>query len=151
GEADVRGLENRYLLQMPHRRFWTVNRQLHRSMFIGDVHGGTLAFERRIWSSGVHYPEINLAEDAAFLRQALRRNHRLVRLENPGTFVYLRHSTNAWRFEPGKFLDPHGWRESAPPEGFTPESLEAYAAAAEEHSRARTGASLDLVATGAVG
>src|SRR5205823_6216249 len=76
GEADISGLENRYILQMPHRRFWTVNRQLHRSMFIGDVHGGTLAFERRIWSSGVHYPEINLAEDAAFLRQALRRNHR---------------------------------------------------------------------------
>jgi glycosyltransferase involved in cell wall biosynthesis len=137
GDADISGLENRYVLQMPHRRFWTVDRKLHRSMFIGDVHGGTLTFQRRIWSGGVHYPEINLAEDAAFLRQALRRNHRLARLENLGTFVYLRHSGNAWRFEPGKFLDPRGWSESAPPTGFPPETLEAYAAAAMELARQR--------------
>jgi glycosyltransferase involved in cell wall biosynthesis len=137
GEADISGLENRYVLQLPHRRFWTVDRKLHRSMFIGDVHGGTLTFQRRIWNDGVHYPEVNLAEDAAFLRQALRRNHRLARLENSGTFVYLRHSSNAWRFEPGKFLDPRGWSESAPPTGFPPEALEAYAAAAVELARER--------------
>jgi glycosyltransferase involved in cell wall biosynthesis len=130
GEADITGLENRFVLQVPHRRFWTVDARLHRSMFVGDVHGGTLAFRRSIWAGGIRYPEVDLAEDAMLLQQALARGHRLVKVENQGSFVYVRHSANAWRFDAGSFLDPSGWRESGAPSGFTLECLDEYGAAA---------------------
>lgn len=129
GEADVTGLENRFILQMPLGRFWTVNRHLHRTMFVGDVHGGTLVYRRAIWTAGSRYPEVNLAEDAAFLRDVLRRGRRVVRVENAGTFVYVRHGRNAWKFETGTFLDPSGWSETTPPNAFTPQCLQAYLAA----------------------
>jgi glycosyltransferase involved in cell wall biosynthesis len=126
GEADVTGLENRFVLQMPVGRFWTTNRQLHRSMFVGDVHGGTLVFRRSIWTAGLRYPEINLAEDADFLRNAVKRGRRLVRVDNDGTFVYVRHHSNAWQFDAGTFLDPSGWSETTPPTGFNAACLQAY-------------------------
>jgi len=135
GEAEITGLENRFVLQMPDRKFWTIDRRLHRSMFVGDVHGGTLVFRRAIWASGVRYPEIDLAEDAMFLQQATSRGKRLLRLDNPGSFVYLRHGSNAWRFETGTFLDPSGWSEGARPAEFSPECLEAYSAAVSAHAR----------------
>jgi len=126
GEADITGLENRFVLQMPLGRFWTTTRALHRSMFVGDVHGGTLLFRRSIWTAGARYPEVNLAEDAAFLREAVRRGRRLLRIDNDGTFVYVRHHRNAWRFDSGTFLDPTGWSETAPPTDFTSACLQAY-------------------------
>jgi O-antigen biosynthesis protein len=129
GEADVTGLENRFVLQMPVGRFWTTNRQLHRSMFVCDVHGGTLVFRRSIWTAGVRYPEVNLAEDAAFVRDAVRRGKKLARIDNDGTFVYVRHHRNAWQFDTGTFLDPSGWSETTAPHGFTPDCLQAYLAA----------------------
>jgi hypothetical protein len=104
-------------------------------MFVGDVHGGTLVFRRAIWTSGVRYPEIDLAEDAMFLQQATSRGKRLLRLDNRGSFVYLRHGGNAWRFETGTFLDPSGWSEAAPPAAFSAECLEAYTAAVCAHAR----------------
>jgi len=126
GEADVTGLENRFVLQMPVGRFWTTSRQLHRSMFVGDVHGGTLVFRRSIWTAGLRYPEVNLAEDAAFVHDAVRHGRKLMRVENDGTFIYVRHHGNAWKFDTGTFLDPSGWSETAPPTGFTPACLQAY-------------------------
>lgn len=129
GEADVTGLENRFVLQMPHGRFWTTNRQLHRSMFVCDVHGGTLVFRRSIWTAGVRYPEVDLAEDAAFVRDAVRRGKRLARIDNDGAFVYVRHQGNAWQFDTGTFLDPSGWTETNAPSAFTPACLQAYLSA----------------------
>jgi hypothetical protein len=99
-------------------------------MFVGDVHGGTLVFRRAIWTGGVRYPELDLAEDARFLQLATAAGRRLKKLDNQGSFVYLRHSRNAWRFDAGSFLDPGGWRQGIAPNGFTNETLEAYAAAA---------------------
>jgi len=130
GEADITGLENRFVLQMPQRKFWTVDRRLHQSMFVGDVHGGTLVFRRSIWTEGTRYPDVDLAEDAMLLQQAVRRGMRISRLENHGSFVYLRHMRNAWQFDTGTFLDPKGWSETMPPPAFTRERLEAYGAAA---------------------
>jgi glycosyltransferase involved in cell wall biosynthesis len=134
GEADITGLENRFVLQMPPGKFWTTNRHLHRSMFVGDVHGGTLVYRRGIWTGGLRYPEIDLAEDALFLRGAVNGGKRLVRLENAGSFVYVRHSNNAWKFDIGTFIDPSGWSESHPPPAFTADCLAAYLSAASNHA-----------------
>jgi hypothetical protein len=88
-------------------------------MFVGDVHGGTLVFWKRLFAEGLRYPAINLAEDAAFIQAALRRGRRLMRIPNEGLFVYIRHGGNAWRFSPGSFLDPSGWQAIPSPQTFS--------------------------------
>jgi hypothetical protein len=97
----------------------------------GDVHGGRLLYRKSILKN-IRYPEVNLAEDAALLQQAIRRDKRLMRLENAGTFVYLRHGRNAWKFETGRFLDPAGWSPTTAPSGFSPQTFDLYRAAVEK-------------------
>lgn len=96
-------------------------------MFVGDVHGGTLVYRKAVWQKGSRYPEVNLAEDAWLLQQAVARGKRLQRLTNPGVFLYVRHGRNAWReFAPGTFLSPSGWERMTPPPLFSTSSLAAY-------------------------
>jgi glycosyltransferase involved in cell wall biosynthesis len=130
-EADLTGLENAFVLELPGGAFWTTRRQLHRRMFVGDIHGGTLVYRKALLDQGLRYPEINLAEDAMFIRQALGRGKRLVRLTNPGVFVYVRHGRNAWReCAPGRFLDPAGWQRIEHPRMVPAEAIASYQAAA---------------------
>lgn len=130
GEADLTGLAGDYVLELPGGNFWTTLPHLHRRMFVGDVHGGTLVYRSALLDSGIRYPETNLAEDAALIRQAASRRHRLMRLSNPGVFVYVRHGSNAWgEYAPGTFLDPGGWQRIAQPTTFPNSSLDDYKAA----------------------
>jgi glycosyltransferase involved in cell wall biosynthesis len=135
GTADLTGFTNRFVLEMPRGQFWTTADSLHRRMFVGDVHGGTLLYRKSFVQENIRYPETNLAEDAVLIQQAMRRSKRLMRLENPGTFVYLRHGSNAWKFETGQFLDPNGWNPTTAPTGFSPQTLDLYRAAAESTNR----------------
>jgi hypothetical protein len=131
GRADLTGLVNTFVLELPGGNFWTVLPQLHRRMFVGDVHGNTLVYRRSVLGLGVRYPETNLAEDAALIRQSQRRGQRLMRLDNDGLFVYVRHGSHAWReYAPGSFLDPRGWRTIDRPLDFTSTHLSHYMAAA---------------------
>lgn len=117
-EADITGLDTRFIFDLGSRQCWTVTPGLHRRMFVGDVHGGTLMFRKTIFDAGTCYPNANIAEDAAFLRVALRSARRLLPLSNPDLFVYVRHGTNAWKFASGKFLDAAGWQPIAAPAAF---------------------------------
>lgn len=129
GAADLTGLVNNCVLELPGGDFWTPLPHLHPRLFVGDVHGGTLVYRRALLDTGIRYPETSLAEDAALIRQAVARRQRLCRLSNPGLFVYVRHGSNAWReYAPGSFLDPAGWQRIAPPPTFP--ALDAYRAAA---------------------
>jgi glycosyltransferase involved in cell wall biosynthesis len=110
GRADVTGLRTPVFFEVEPWRFWAVDDALHRRLFVGDVHGGTLVFARRVWESMAQYPAASLAEDAAFLTRARARGARLARVEGDGLFAYMRHSGNAWRFACGEYLDPSGWR-----------------------------------------
>jgi hypothetical protein len=130
GLTDISGLENGFVLQLPECEFWTMKSSLHARMFVGDVHGGTLVYRRELFSEGLRYPEINLAEDAALLQAARNRGHRLLRLSHPGVFVYVRHGINAWKeFAPGRFIDPSGWERTEPPLTFGAGTLDSYRAA----------------------
>ena len=127
GKADLTGLENAFVLELPHGEFWTTAPALHQRLFVGNVHGGTLVFRKDLWTQGLRYPEINLAEDAALLVRATRQGKRLLRLSNPGVFVYVRHGRNAWRqFAPGTFIDPKGWQRISAPLDFPLSALEFY-------------------------
>jgi glycosyltransferase involved in cell wall biosynthesis len=137
GTADMTGLANRFMLEVPSGRFWTLADELHRRMFVGDLHGGTLVYRKSLLAEGIKYPEINLAEDASLIQQATRRRKRVVRLENAEQFVYLRHSRNAWKFEVGQFLNPQGWSPTTAPSGFSNAVLDLYRTAAESLALAR--------------
>jgi glycosyltransferase involved in cell wall biosynthesis len=127
GKADLTGLENAFVLELPDGEFWTTAPALHQRLFVGNVHGGTLVYRRELWSQGLRYPEINLAEDAWLLLRSTRQGKRLVRLSNPGVFVYVRHGSNAWRqFAPGTFIDPKGWQRISAPLQFPVAALEFY-------------------------
>jgi glycosyltransferase involved in cell wall biosynthesis len=123
---DLTGLVNSYVLQMPDGRFWTTTEAIHRRMFVGDMHGGTLVYRRTLWLNGIRYPETSLAEDAGFIRRAAETRKRMLRLSNPGLFIYLRHGQNTWKFDSGRFLDPAGWMSASAPPGFSAESLAEY-------------------------
>lgn len=128
GSADITGLETACFFDLPGWRAWQVTPELHRRLFVHDVHGGTLVFLRRVWERWARYPAVSIAEDALFLRDACRRGARLRRLPAAGSFVYLRHNSNAWRFAAGAHVDPRGWLP-AMPEQFIPQSdLPFYAA-----------------------
>lgn len=132
GDADLTGLANTFVLELSNGNFWSTLPQLHSKMFVGDVHGGTLVYRKSLLAQGLRYPETNLAEDAALIRQALRRGKRLAQLPNPGIFVYVRHGRNAWReFAPGSFLDIDGWEQVEPPTTFPPEVVSTYRDAAD--------------------
>ncbi|MDB4916773.1 MAG: glycosyl transferase family 2 [Gemmatimonadetes bacterium] len=126
GDADITGMQNEFVLELESRRFWTTDARVHRTMFVGDVHGGTIAYRRSHWAAGLRYPDSNLGEDAYLLRVAARRKLRLRRVSNEGEFVYMRHGTNTWRFVPGTFVDPAGWRETSAPHTFGADALDAY-------------------------
>jgi glycosyltransferase involved in cell wall biosynthesis len=127
GEADVTGLENAFVLEPADGRFWTTRRDLHRQMFMGDVHGGTLVFRKQLFADGLRYPEVSLAEDAWLLHMALKRGKRLLKLSNPGVFVYMRHGRNAWKeCVPGHFLNPAGWERVERPPMFPASVLSTY-------------------------
>jgi O-antigen biosynthesis protein len=114
GRAEITALRTALCYELRQQRFWTVTDDLHRRLFLEDVHGGTLAFTRRVRESLAQYPDASLAEDAGFLKRALGRGARLERIAGDGHFIYVRHATNAWQFPVGTFLDPRGWRQAAP-------------------------------------
>lgn len=118
--ADLTGLQNGYMMVLPDAEFWCLDPALHQRMFVGDVPGGTLVFRRSLWQSGLRYPDISLAEDAAFLNCATRRGARLTKIENTGLFIYVRHGRNTWKFDPGRFVNPRGWCRVGAPAWFEP-------------------------------
>jgi hypothetical protein len=63
---------------------------------------------------------------------------RLMRLSNPGVFVYVRHGRNAWRFTPGAFLNPSGWARIPAPPLFPTGALDSYKAACNSDSLNKT-------------
>jgi glycosyltransferase involved in cell wall biosynthesis len=109
GRAEITGLTCPLFFELDAWRFWRVTPALHRRMFVGDVHGGTLAFARSVWERLARYPDRSLAEDAALLSRARARGARLERVDGDGHFVYLRHAGNAWRFVCGEHVDRTGW------------------------------------------
>jgi glycosyltransferase involved in cell wall biosynthesis len=121
--ADITGLFGARFLDLERWEFWTCSPRLHRRLFAHDVLGGTLVFRRPVFEQLARYPDISLAEDAAFLRRAVGRGARLGRIAGDDLFLYLRHGTNSWRFSCGRHLDPGDWHRIAEPSLPEPDRL----------------------------
>jgi glycosyltransferase involved in cell wall biosynthesis len=97
GAATVTALRDAVWFDVDSWQFRRPDRDLHRQLFVEDVHGGTLAYHRSVWQGGARYPDASLAEDAWFLRDALRRGARLTAICADGLYLYVRHDANSWR------------------------------------------------------
>ncbi len=117
GEADITGLRARVFFDLERWLFWTCTPRLHHRIFVHDVHGGTLVYRRHVWEQSASYPDRSLAEDAHFLRRAVRRGAGLRKLpQDRDVFIYLRHGSNSWGFECGRSFSRADWvRVPEPP------------------------------------
>lgn len=127
GAADVTALCHGLMLDLAAWRFWRCRPELHRRLFVRDVHGGTLVYRRRVWEYKAQFPDCSLAEDAVFLDQAVRRGARLQAVDAEGIFVYIRHGANAWSVACGLTGGAAGW-EPAPEPDLPPDARAFYAA-----------------------
>jgi glycosyltransferase involved in cell wall biosynthesis len=127
GDADITALRGGVVFDLAAWRFWRLRPDLHRRLFVRDVHGGTLVYRRRVWEEQAKFPDSSLAEDAAFLEQAVRAGARLRADEAAGMFVYVRHGGNAWQFACGLAGGAAGW-EIVPEPGLPPQARAFYAA-----------------------
>jgi hypothetical protein len=109
GRADLCGLDTGCIYNIVENTFWSYEPRLHASMFYADIHGGSIVYAKHLWERHGKYPDINLAEDAAFLR-LLAGKARIAKLPNRDVFIYIRHDHNAWEFICGKFIDPSAWK-----------------------------------------
>ena len=91
GTAQITGLSAGVFFDLEKWQFWRVSAALHRRMFVGNVHGGTLVFDRGLFDRGLRYPDRSLAEDAWFLWHATHGGAQLEALPGEALFVYLRH------------------------------------------------------------
>lgn len=125
--ADITALSGSVILDLATWRFWRCRPDLHRRLFVRDVHGGTLVYRRQVWQDKAQFPDRSLAEDAIFLDQAVRRGARLQPVDADGIFVYVRHGTNAWNIACGRTGGAAGW-EPVPEPDFPSDTRAFYAA-----------------------
>jgi glycosyltransferase involved in cell wall biosynthesis len=128
GRADAVGLSESLMMELATGRYWRCTPELQGRMFAGGIVSGTLAFRRRLWLEGARFPDASLAEDASFQAALERRGARLERMEDGDLFIYVRHTTNSWRFTTGSFLDRRGWKNVPPPEFLAPHDVLAFRA-----------------------
>ena len=108
GSAGVSGLKTGCMLNVSDVSFWTCRDDLHARMFYANVHGGTIAYLKRVWEHVARFPDSSLAEDASFLRSVNGRAA-IAALPNADTFIYVRHGCNAWEFVCGRAVDAGAW------------------------------------------
>ncbi len=111
-QVDVTALETSCFFDLPNWQAWTCSPDLHRRLFVRDVHGGTLVYWRNIWGPHTRYPHQSLAEDAFFLQLVCNRGARLQKLPHAHSFAYVRHSGNAWNIAPGSSMQSSGWQRA---------------------------------------
>jgi glycosyltransferase involved in cell wall biosynthesis len=132
GHAEVTALDTRWIVDLPSGDCWSISPALHRRMYYGNVSGGTLAFTRELWNTGLRYDDGSLAEDAWLLHKALSHGARLRRVANDARFVYMRHGTNTWDFKVGTHIDSFAWARVTPPPAFESGWLARYCNAATQ-------------------
>ncbi len=115
GAAEITALRDCPLFELDSWQCWRWSAELHRRMLVRDVLGGTLVFRRQVWQRLARYPDRSLAEDAAFLDQAVRRQARLTALGGTGLYVYIRHGGNTWRLDCGRAVSAGGWQQADEP------------------------------------
>jgi glycosyltransferase involved in cell wall biosynthesis len=89
GVADVTGLHMSFMYDLLGDVIWHVDSDLHRTMFVGGIHTGSIIYTTRIWSDVAQFRRIDLGEDVVFLRELVSKGMRLLRLPNDAALARL--------------------------------------------------------------
>lgn len=116
GRADVTGLVGFPWLELEGWRAWRIAPQAQDRLLFQGIGCGTLAFGTSLCTGRVKFADRSLAEDVAFLQQALAAGARLERVTAGDCYVYVRHGRNTWRVEPGRFRGSESWVRCAIPD-----------------------------------
>ncbi len=108
GEAEISALYNTTFFCPASWEAWETSVELYDDMFIKGVHGGTLMYTRQCLGH-TQYLDISLREDAVLLEELLNKKARLKKIDGRNLFIYLRHDSNSWSFESGKFKNKKAW------------------------------------------
>ena len=122
GIAEITGLQNFVCYEAPTGNSYKADEMLFAAIY-GGVHGGTLVYNRYVWEKLCYYPNYKCGEDAGFLRNAQKLGARLVPVDGADSFVYVRHQSNTWKFEPNNFRNYPGWLTAALPHWAEPYAM----------------------------
>lgn len=111
GEADLSGFIMNFILVLPEARFYHFRAgekfdqttRPNRPDF--RFHDATGAYHRRVLEAGLQYSDAHVAQKVHFFNDAMRAGFREITLANRDRFVYVRHVSNTWQFDP-KVLSP---------------------------------------------
>ncbi len=120
GQAHITGLHSFVFLELATGTGWMPQKILFSDIFVGNVHGGSLVYDRAVWEQLANYPNTGLGEDAAFVARAVKRGAKLMPLNGYDTFIYLRHGSNTWQFEEDNFRRYNGWQRVKMPQWAAP-------------------------------
>jgi glycosyltransferase involved in cell wall biosynthesis len=94
GQADVSAMRMSLLHDLETNTYWQCSREEHKRLFQYDVRAGTLMYLASYWREGVHYPDSSRGEDVAFLQSLIRNGAALARIDDPDSYICVRHSGN---------------------------------------------------------
>jgi len=116
GEADVTGLQNFVFFEALNAQSWQPSILKFKELYEGNIHGGSLVYNSVLWHHIANYSNLSLGEDAVFLKKVLKSpyNIKLMPLNGKDSFVYVRHSTNAWHIEDELFRG-QDWKQVSLP------------------------------------
>ena len=115
GECEITALYNTLFFIPEKNEFWECTPELFNTMFVKNVHGGSLAYLKSYWGTHSFYPDTSLREDADFLESMVQHGARLERIDGRNLYIYLRHDYNSWAFNAGSFINPKNWFLTDPP------------------------------------
>jgi hypothetical protein len=116
GTAEISGLADTLVLELPGLHLWAPAPHTFRQRALAGVHGGTLAYRRDIFDRVTCYPDASHGEDVGFLRPALVAQCRVAAIPGEDDFIYVRHGQNTSRMN--EFYRRFGGRPAPPPQRF---------------------------------
>lgn len=128
---DLSVLECGYILDVTSRQFLHKDRTKPGHLFNVGAGWGTLAWTREWWLKGIRFPDSSHGEDVAFKEAMVQGGARVTCLPEDQTHLYVRHTSNTWKFSAEDALRD-GWTIVSPPVFLPRDVLCFYGFAAEE-------------------
>jgi glycosyltransferase involved in cell wall biosynthesis len=109
GQAHITGLNNFVFYEIATGYCYTPADALFSGAFRSGIHSGTLMYHRAVWDTLTRYPALPCGEDYGFMSRAVKKGAMLTEIDGYGSFVYVRHAANTWKFEENNFRKYNGW------------------------------------------
>ncbi len=137
GEADITGLHLQNVLDLEHMQGWRCPDSTFPRPGVQNIHHGTLLYWRHLWTERARFQDTSDGEDVRFVRRLLNLGTRVYTLPCLSQHVYIRHSDNGWRYQPGTTIDSEIWKHLDARQCLPPADLEFYTYMNEQYIQRR--------------